>query len=216
MKAVIIAVLCSTGLGDTGQSACKTMLSHWIHGIGQDRIRGIPGSDLYGGRERLFCGPYTLYQAMLTAGAKPPSIQEMIRASHAETGTCSALDLVRAARQFGFPQARAVRLDMRNLGEGDLPAIAFLRDPSRHDGHFVLLARRSGDHIQVIDHPRFIAWVPASRFTTFSKAWQGELIALNGPSVDSMAPVRAGLMGAGIVFLIWGLWRIVRRLTITR
>jgi len=129
---------------------------------------------------------------------------------HAEDGTCSMNDLVRAAKAIGFRSAAAVRIDPGQVSALPLPAIAYRRGAHPDTGHFMLLSRRQAGFIQVVDYPRCVAWVPLARLNRLDKTWRGEIVLLENPEPAPMTPLRSALIGGSLTCIGAGAWLLGR------
>lgn len=158
------------------------------------------------------CGLWSVDLTLRLAGREPMPLSELGRRLNIHEGAASVHSVVQTLRANGFRRADAVRVvEASAIADVPLPAIAYLH-PAREggEGHFVVLAAREHGKIQVIDYPRYTAWVPIERLARFDDVWQGELVLLEKPP-RAWTPWRAGLFGASCAWLGVGLLMLVRQ-----
>jgi len=191
----------------TTTRAC--VVDPWLLGLPPEHVREFPGRISLGARTDLYCAVYCMYIAMRVLGAEPVPPYRLCKMMNAESGVCSIHDIVNAARALGYTGAAAVRIDADGIDLLPLPAIAYRRASDIRNGHFVALVRREGSLIQMIDYPRYVAWVPIDRLRRFDGLWQGEVVLLQGAALRGITPRRAALLGASLTCAGWSLLLVV-------
>jgi len=173
----------------------------WLEAIAGGRLKSVTRGGFLGGFTGHYCGVYCEYQAITLAGGDPPPLDQLCRAMKAETGVCSAEDLARTARELGFPEAHVRRAEPQDLASLPLPAVAYRHGTRPREGHFVLLARRHADLVQIIDYPRRVAWVPVERLSQYTDSWRGDVVLLQSyrPPTSGSPTAVAGLAGLSLL-----------------
>lgn len=189
-------------LGAPNGGQARHGLDRWTEGV----IRHPLPEDARRQASAGACGPCGVALALKLAGREPPPLADLAQSLQVEHGRTSVHAVVQALRSSGFRHADAVRVvEPSVLADLPLPAIAYLH-PAREgqEGHFVVLAAREDAHIQVIDYPRYVAWVELGRLGQFDEAWRGELVLLRPPP-GAWTPWRAAAFGACCAWLTIGL-----------
>lgn len=161
------------------------------------------------GIDDAYCGPASLYLFLRLAGRDSPPFAELCAELGSPDALASLASLQAAARRHGLRGSVAFRVRPDAIASMPLPAIAFRRraDGDAGHGHFVVLARREGDFIQVIDPRRYAAWVPLERLRHFSKTWQGEVLLSSG-RVEAWRAVLIGALSVPAAFGV--VWMLIR------
>lgn len=215
--AVLIPAALCAGAQPAEEAALATRSSQcvpdrWLAGLGPAHVRELPASNFWGGASGSYCGVYCLYLAAQLKGFRPPSPANLAIISAAEGGITSISGLRAAARAIGFLSAEPSRIRPEDLRTIPYPVVAYRRDPAGRLGHFLLLAQLRDGMIQVVDYPRYVAWIPFGRLEQFDERWQGEAVLLKGLDGALLTPVRSAVLGGGLACIAAGSWLLGRRL----
>lgn len=138
------------------------------------------------------CGAAALASAAACYGRRV-SVASIRHAMGQSRDTASMLDLRDAGRVMGF-DPRCYRVDdLTDLPPDQLPAVVHVRGDD--GGHFVVVDRRVGNHVRVVDPARGVRWQAARRLPA-----SGYLLVLGAPvgpgSVSTMSAPTARLRTA--------------------
>lgn len=163
------------------------------------------------------CGPNSLLVASHLVGA-PASADLIDRELPPDRESHSMLELKRAAMQAGM-HCLAVAWDVQDVPDLTLPAIVLLKGATNRPQHYVVLAGRVGDWIQMIDYPQAPRLVH-SKYVR--QRWSGHAlyVARDARGLDMLraatrdCALRGGVAlaalsfgGASLIVLFWLYWR---------
>jgi ABC-type bacteriocin/lantibiotic exporter with double-glycine peptidase domain len=120
------------------------------------------------------CGPAVIATLLEMRGAKVNDEEVTGRANLGPEGVTLA-EFARLAGVYGLP-GHWFRSSEHDLNELTLPAVVHLSNSS---GHFALLLRLVGDHVQLADPARGMLLVP---LPTFRNEWSGRIFLFRSPA----------------------------------